>query len=101
MVGSRDRPMLHQHKTCGKVFDPAVICSECGEPVVAKAVHVHLGLGARKSSPVHAKKRNSERKAAALRRRIHGEDDATAVFWSICSYNRYLGCFVKVILSIS
>jgi hypothetical protein len=40
-------------------------------------------------------------KAAALRPRIHGESGATAVFWSVRSYNRYLGCSVKVILSIS
>jgi DNA-binding HxlR family transcriptional regulator len=30
MVDSRGRPMLHEHKACGKLFDPVMICSECG-----------------------------------------------------------------------
>jgi DNA-binding HxlR family transcriptional regulator len=63
MVDSRGRPMLHEHKNCGHMFDqncghmfdPVMVCSECGEPLSAKAVHVHPGPGARKSSPVHAK----------------------------------------------
>jgi hypothetical protein len=48
MVDARGRPMLHEHKKCGKMFDPVMICSECGEPVEAKSVHVHPGPGARK-----------------------------------------------------
>jgi DNA-binding HxlR family transcriptional regulator len=55
MGDARGRPMLHQHKACGHMFDPVMVCSECGEPLSAKAVHVHRGPGARKSSPVHAK----------------------------------------------
>jgi DNA-binding HxlR family transcriptional regulator len=47
MVDARGRPMLHQHKACGKMFDPVMVCSECGEPLAAKAVHVHPGPGAR------------------------------------------------------
>ena len=54
MVDARGRPMLHQHENCGKMFDPVMICSECGEPLYAKAVHVHPGPGARQSTPVHA-----------------------------------------------
>jgi DNA-binding HxlR family transcriptional regulator len=54
MVDSRGRPMLHQHKNCGHMFDPVMVCSECGEPLSAKAVHVHPGPGARQTSPVHA-----------------------------------------------
>jgi hypothetical protein len=50
MVDSRGRPMLHEHKTCGKHFDPLMICSECGEPVLAKEVHVHPGPGARETA---------------------------------------------------
>ncbi|WP_284268433.1 winged helix-turn-helix transcriptional regulator [Bradyrhizobium iriomotense] len=46
MVDERGRPMLHEHKSCGKVFDPVLVCSECGEPIVAKEVHVHAGPGA-------------------------------------------------------
>lgn len=48
MVDERGRPMLHQHKNCGKMFDPVLVCSECGEPIVAKEVHVHAGPGAAK-----------------------------------------------------
>ena len=33
MVDSRGRPMLHQHKNCGHMFDPVMVCSECGEPL--------------------------------------------------------------------
>src|SRR6201746_1174095 len=31
MVDSRGRPMLHEHKSCGKHFDPLMVCSDCGE----------------------------------------------------------------------
>jgi len=47
--------MVHQHKTCGHMFDPVMVCSECNAPLSAKEVHVHPGPGARKTSPVHAK----------------------------------------------
>src|SRR6202012_3095706 len=49
MVDSRGRPLLHQHKTCGKMFDPVRFGWEGGEPLTAKAVHVHPGPGMRKS----------------------------------------------------
>jgi hypothetical protein len=55
MVDSRGRPLLHEHKGCKKMFDPVMVCSECGEPLTAKAVHVHPGPGVRRSSPEHAK----------------------------------------------
>jgi len=48
MVDERGRPMLHEHKGCGKMFDPVMVCSECGEPIQAKQVHVHVGPGASK-----------------------------------------------------
>ncbi|MDO9560384.1 MAG: helix-turn-helix domain-containing protein, partial [Bradyrhizobium sp.] len=51
MVDERGRPLLHEHKSCGKMFDPVLVCSECGEPVTAKGVHVHPGPGKR-SSPL-------------------------------------------------
>ncbi len=47
MVDSRGRPLLHEHQNCGKLFDPVMVCSECGEPLAAKQVHVHPGPGAR------------------------------------------------------
>jgi hypothetical protein len=28
------------------MFDPVLVCSECGEPILAKEVHVHAGPGA-------------------------------------------------------
>jgi DNA-binding HxlR family transcriptional regulator len=43
MGDERGRPLLHEHKTCGKLFDPVMVCSECGEPLHAK--HVHGGPG--------------------------------------------------------
>src|ERR1700748_3119915 len=54
MVDSRGRPMLHQHKHCGHMFDPVMVCSECGEPLSPKAVHVHPGPGMRKAPPAKA-----------------------------------------------
>jgi DNA-binding HxlR family transcriptional regulator len=47
MVDERGRPLLHEHQGCGKTFDPVLVCSECGEPLSAKQVHVHPGPGAR------------------------------------------------------
>jgi DNA-binding HxlR family transcriptional regulator len=51
MVDERGRPLLHEHKSCGKMFDPVLVCSECGEPVTAKGVHVHPGPGKRSPLP--------------------------------------------------
>ncbi|TYL99651.1 helix-turn-helix transcriptional regulator [Bradyrhizobium rifense] len=62
MVDSRGRPLLHEHKNCHKMFDPVMVCSECGEPLTAKEVHVHPGPGARKSSPARAKAVENEAK---------------------------------------
>jgi DNA-binding HxlR family transcriptional regulator len=52
MVDARGRPLLHEHKSCGKMFDPLMVCSECGEPLTAKGVHVHPGPGARQPPKV-------------------------------------------------
>ena len=46
MSGKKGRPLLHKHQVCGKTFDPVVVCSECGEPIDPKRVHVHPGPGA-------------------------------------------------------
>jgi DNA-binding HxlR family transcriptional regulator len=43
MVDERGRPLLHEHRKCGKMFDPVMICSECREPLLPKEVHTHLG----------------------------------------------------------
>lgn len=47
MGDERGHPLLHEHKSCGKLFDPVMVCSECGEPLRAKQVHVHAGPGRR------------------------------------------------------
>src|ERR1700687_6015377 len=46
MVDERGRPLLYEHKLCGKMFDPVMTCSECGQPLSPKEVHVHIGPGA-------------------------------------------------------
>lgn len=46
MVDERGRPRLHEHKHCGKQFDPVMTCSECGEPIAPKEVLVRIGPGA-------------------------------------------------------
>lgn len=51
MSGKKGRPLLHQHRACGKTFDPVMVCSECGEPLDPRSVHVHPGPGA--ASPRH------------------------------------------------
>ncbi|QOZ51482.1 helix-turn-helix domain-containing protein [Bradyrhizobium sp. CCBAU 53338] len=46
LADERGRPIVHEHKKCGKLFDPVMVCSECGEPLSAKDVVAHLGPGA-------------------------------------------------------
>jgi hypothetical protein len=65
MVDARGRPMLHEHKKCGRMFDPVMICSECGEPVEAKSVHVHPGPGARKAAGVTPEARKAKKTLSA------------------------------------
>ena len=51
MAGKKGRPLLHTHDLCGKDFDPVMVCSECGEPLMARQVHVRPGPDAK--SPRH------------------------------------------------
>lgn len=53
MADERGRPLLHEHKLCGRLFDPVMVCSECGEPLVAKDVVVRPGPGAGAAPQVH------------------------------------------------
>jgi DNA-binding HxlR family transcriptional regulator len=46
MGDERGRPLLHEHKKCGRVFDPVLSCSECGEPIAARDVRTRPGPGA-------------------------------------------------------
>lgn len=39
-------PLLHRHKTCGCDFHPVQTCSECGEPLDARAVETRPGASA-------------------------------------------------------
>jgi hypothetical protein len=47
MAGKKGQLLLHTHDLCGKDFEPVMVCSECGEPAVAKEAHVHPGPGAK------------------------------------------------------
>jgi len=51
MAGKKGRPLLHTHDLCGTDFDPVMVCSECGEPLMPKQVHVRPGPDAK--SPRH------------------------------------------------
>jgi hypothetical protein len=67
MVDTRGRPLLHEHRKCGKNFDPVMVCSECGEPLSAKEVHTHPGPGARSTPAIKApeKPKTKVRRSAA------------------------------------
>ena len=66
MVDERGRPLLHEHRHCGKTFNPVMVCSECGEPLAAREVHVHPGPGARNvaAKPEKRSKAKSRESAA-------------------------------------
>jgi DNA-binding HxlR family transcriptional regulator len=66
MVDERGRPVLHEHKVCGKTFDPVMVCSQCRVPLAPKEVHVHPGPGARHG---HASLKLPKRAAAKAHRR--------------------------------
>jgi DNA-binding HxlR family transcriptional regulator len=46
LAGEAGRPLLHRHLTCGHVFDPVTVCSECGEPLSPRRVQPIPGPGA-------------------------------------------------------
>jgi hypothetical protein len=68
MVDERGRPLLHLHRNCGKNFDPVMVCSECGEPVLAKEVHTHPGPGARR--PLAQKEMEAPAPKPKVRRKV-------------------------------
>lgn len=43
--GGKGAPVLLRHKGCGKVTHAEVVCSECGEPLVARDVRTEIGPG--------------------------------------------------------
>jgi hypothetical protein len=65
MVDERGRPLLHEHRGCGKIFDPVMVCSECGEPLKAKEVHVHPGPGARPNASSEARAKAAKARTSA------------------------------------
>lgn len=42
------RPLEHIHDGCGKVMRGVLTCSECGDPIHARNVHVRLGPALRR-----------------------------------------------------
>lgn len=46
LAGEDGPPLLHRHGSCGHVFDPVTICSECGEPLDPRHVSVLPGPAA-------------------------------------------------------
>ena len=60
MVDERGRPVLHEHKKCGKLFNPVMVCSECREPLMAKDVVAHPGPGAGPSAAKRTAERNDK-----------------------------------------
>ncbi|QOZ51593.1 helix-turn-helix domain-containing protein [Bradyrhizobium sp. CCBAU 53338] len=75
MVDKKGRPVLHRHTDCGHVFDPVMVCSECGEPLNARHVHVERGPGAKGAGrlPMEAEEpgpRSVPKMPAARRRKV-------------------------------
>jgi len=54
MGDERGRPRLYEHKRCRKMFDPVMTCSQCGEALSPREVHVHVGPGASESERLAA-----------------------------------------------
>ena len=71
MVDERGRPLLHQHRNCGKLFDPVMICSECGEPVHAKA-GAHAPRTRRRDGRADVAMSAADREEVALALRLQG-----------------------------
>ncbi len=46
MTSKDGRPLLHRHTSCGHLFDPVIVCSECSAEIRAKDVMVEKGPGA-------------------------------------------------------
>jgi DNA-binding HxlR family transcriptional regulator len=67
MVDERGRPRLHEHKSCGKMFDPVMICSQCSKPLSPLEVQVHLGPGANATGKAPASGYHSTRAADRAR----------------------------------
>jgi DNA-binding HxlR family transcriptional regulator len=71
MADRKGRPLLHEHKQCGKTFDPVMVCSGCGEPLDPRKVHVHRGPGAAAPRHLPAEVAPASPRAARNRRPSH------------------------------
>lgn len=58
LAGRKGRPVLHQHATCGHVFDPLLTCSACDETIDPREVKVLPGPGMRSEKRLPAKARD-------------------------------------------
>jgi DNA-binding HxlR family transcriptional regulator len=67
MVDERGRPVLHEHRACGKTFDPIMVCSECHRALAPREVLVHPGPGAHRP---HASLHRPMRGKLKPRRRV-------------------------------
>ncbi|TPG04910.1 winged helix-turn-helix transcriptional regulator [Sphingomonas oligophenolica] len=47
LSGRRGRPVLHEHVSCGHIFDPVTTCSACAEALDPRDVRVLPGPGLR------------------------------------------------------
>lgn len=46
MAGKKGRPVLHRHALCDHHFDPVMVCSHCGDPLLPREVVIEAGPGA-------------------------------------------------------
>lgn len=57
LTGGKGRPVVHEHKACGAVFDPVMTCSHCAAPLDPRDVAVLPGPGMRSAERLPAKPR--------------------------------------------
>lgn len=55
LTGKKGRPLLHEHLSCGHVFDPVTACSACGEALEPRDVRVLPGPGIKSERRLPAK----------------------------------------------
>ncbi len=54
MDGGRGAPVIYKHVPCGHLTQPTMVCSECGEPLLARDITPLAGPGLKKSSEKRA-----------------------------------------------
>jgi DNA-binding HxlR family transcriptional regulator len=62
LAGKKGRPVLHEHVSCGHVFDPVMRCSECEATLEPRDVKVLPGPGMRSDKRLPTDKVTSERR---------------------------------------